>query len=468
MNGGTLIVNGDLTIKESGVITASIRQGGILLVNGGTVIVHGNLILRGGIVDAGSGNISIDRDFEQSGGLMNVNGGRVNISGNYGLSFMQKPLPGATGIYAGKYSYATGDGVLQMVNGNDYVCVGGSFVTTSEISHEHCLTAGTLEVKGDFYQASWAYGCKINDGIADLFMNDAEKSNKNDRFNFKGSGSHRVLLSGSKVQNVGMAVSDLQGSQFNILETTNNTEVKFVTKITVSQLFNHNNNIFTLTDPQNSIFPDFDGDGQRDDIDSTPCPEPEKILIGPGVLWQDNSQPAKHDILNPLRPPLDTLQRDNGLGSSVGEINGTDPINQDPSSEDNTIPIADKKNNDRSVTIPDSKNIDTEKPPTRRPPVVADNHTASVPAGLKASVVGNSVKLQWTGINAENLMGYYIYRSTISGQQVKDPLNGIPILSTEYKDTSVSSGTSYYYTITAFYWDGSHSMPSAEALVIVP
>lgn len=500
LNGGTLIVNGDLTIKEAGVITGGISQGGALLVNGGNLIVHGNLILRGGILDAGRGAISTDRDFEQSGGLMNVNGGKVSIAGNYGLSFMQKPLPGATGAYAAKYSYVTGNGVLHMGNDNDHVIVGGSFITTSEASHEKYLTAGTLEVKGDFYQGSWAYGCKINAGVADLFISDALKSKKTDKTNFRASGSHKVLLSGDKAQNVGMAITSASDSQFNILETANSTGVKFVTKVTIAKLFNHNNKPITLSDAESSIFPDYDGDGQKDNIDTTPCP-PAQDKIGdpllPGIGGIDTLRPGigGKDALRPWTGGPEILRPENrGVDALRPGIGGTDTLTPGINGKDTSAPgvpgVIDRLEPAKPPLVPDgmSSNMGTvTKPPiTERntgllgktpitPPAGQDiedktpaTSSDAVPKNLKAAAANNGVELQWDAINSQTIMGYHIYRGIRSGQLDEEPLNGIPILRTNYIDITVKPGTTYYYSVTVFNWDGSESEHSEEISVTTP
>ena len=48
--------------------------------------------------------------------------------------------------YGGSLSY------LIMSNEEDYVLVEGDFVTQTYYSHENLLTAGVLEIKGDFLQ----------------------------------------------------------------------------------------------------------------------------------------------------------------------------------------------------------------------------------------------------------------------------------------------------------------------------
>jgi len=70
--------------------------------------------------------------------------------------------------------------------------VRGDFETRSDNNHENKLTAGTLEVKGNFTRKA---------GVS---------------ANFKASGTHRVVLSGEKQQTIDFSSTNIQ--QFNILE----------------------------------------------------------------------------------------------------------------------------------------------------------------------------------------------------------------------------------------------------------
>ena len=54
------------------------------------------------------------------------------------------------------------------------------------------------------------------------------------------------------------------------------------------------------------------------------------------------------------------------------------------------------------------------------------------------------------------------------GQQGPEPVNKEPVISYEYRDTSVRSGTTYYYVCTIVYGNGSESETSAEISVAVP
>jgi hypothetical protein len=76
---------------------------------------------------------------------MYIDGGRLEVSGDYVL---KNPSD---------YAYA----YINMTNEADYVKVGGSFTQHSYYSHEGLLTAGTMEVKGDFTGYSDTNKCHI-------------------------------------------------------------------------------------------------------------------------------------------------------------------------------------------------------------------------------------------------------------------------------------------------------------------
>ncbi|AGF54236.1 hypothetical protein BJV45_000584 [Clostridium saccharoperbutylacetonicum] len=71
----------------------------------------------------------------QIGGTLKVDGGCLTISGNYKLQ---------------NYSNLT------MINEGDYIFVGGNFTISTSSSESGYLTAGTLEIAGDFTQKSQA------------------------------------------------------------------------------------------------------------------------------------------------------------------------------------------------------------------------------------------------------------------------------------------------------------------------
>jgi hypothetical protein len=92
---------------------------------------------------------------------------------------------------------------------------------------------------------------------------------------------------------------------------------------------------------------------------------------------------------------------------------------------------------------------------------VADDDPPSVPRNLTASAVNSTqVKLTWsdsTDTDASPVAGYHVFRN---GSQIADVTSG-----TSYTDGSVSPGTSYTYTVSAYDTAGLESSPSAALSV---
>ena len=68
-----------------------------------------------------------------------------------------------------------------------------------------------------------------------------------------------------------------------------------------------------------------------------------------------------------------------------------------------------------------------------------------VPFGVVVTPSAGQINLQWT--YEENATSYRIYRSTTPGGEGATPL--ATVTSSSYTDTAVTSGTTYYYEITA-------------------
>lgn len=79
----------------------------------------------------------------------------------------------------------------------------------------------------------------------------------------------------------------------------------------------------------------------------------------------------------------------------------------------------------------------------------------SIPTGVNTAAVIDKVTINWTSVQTEdvelneNLAGYAVYRSTVSGSgyvNVGEVASGI----VTFDDTTVTNGTTYYYVVTAF------------------
>ena len=210
----------DLTLKESSVISSTVKLTGNLNLNGQTLTIKGDLIHTAGQLYVGKGKLIVEGDY------------RIQTPNDEG------------------YTYSSG--YLYMNQADDQVVVKGDFITDSTQYNQY-LTAGVLEVKGDFTQQS-SY----------------PNNSSNYLRNFFASGSHKVLLSGNQSQQVSFEDPGSNYSHFNILEITNSSEegVNFKTKVAVIRLFEHHRKPFTLA--QTSDFVDYDLDSRKDNVDPYP------------------------------------------------------------------------------------------------------------------------------------------------------------------------------------------------------
>jgi uncharacterized membrane protein len=92
-------------------------------------------------------------------------------------------------------------------------------------------------------------------------------------------------------------------------------------------------------------------------------------------------------------------------------------------------------------------------------------HTASATLVVSAAVQ-HSVSLTWTDGDS-GIAGYNVYRTTQSGTGYTK-LNGSLATTTSYKDSTVQSGTTYFYVVTAVNTAGVESAFSTAALAVIP
>lgn len=95
-----------------------------------------------------------------------------------------------------------------------------------------------------------------------------------------------------------------------------------------------------------------------------------------------------------------------------------------------------------------------------------------VPTGLTALVETNAVRLVWDPVSAPDLAGYRIYRTEGTGiEQLRAigriPLTGV-ITETNFRDTGVNQGISYFYEVTSVDKSGNESAPAKTDWVLVP
>jgi hypothetical protein len=172
--------------------------------------IAGDLQVTGTTLNLNGKTLTVEGNLIQSGGQLWVNGGRLVVKGDYRIQTATKAADGTV-------SYSASSGYLQMTNVADTVLVNGQFVTqtTTGSPTGALLTAGVLEVKGDFTQKSGGSSY----GIYDFFA----------------SGTHKVLLSGTGLQTVSFENPSPSYSHFNQLDWTGDpSRIQFATAYVVA------------------------------------------------------------------------------------------------------------------------------------------------------------------------------------------------------------------------------------------
>jgi fibronectin type 3 domain-containing protein len=86
--------------------------------------------------------------------------------------------------------------------------------------------------------------------------------------------------------------------------------------------------------------------------------------------------------------------------------------------------------------------------------------------GTGVQLVQHTVALSWTA-STSTVVGYNVYRSTTSGGPYT-LLTNAPVAGTAYTDSTVQSGVTYFYVVTAVNSNGTESVYSNESTAVVP
>ncbi len=154
------------------------------------IVISGDYYLEEGMLKLDGYTLTIQGDFIQAGGTVVLNDGKLVVEGDYRIQ-------SRTGE-EGSYTYGKSSGLLQMTGAEDYVVVGGDYLSDSAADTSGCLSAGTLEIKGD------------------MVVNSTYSKNS-----FLATGAHTLLLSGDSRQNISISASSASASRAANLEITN-------------------------------------------------------------------------------------------------------------------------------------------------------------------------------------------------------------------------------------------------------
>ena len=97
----------------------------------------------------------------------------------------------------------------------------------------------------------------------------------------------------------------------------------------------------------------------------------------------------------------------------------------------------------------------------------ASNSPTSIAlSGTGVQVVSHSATLTWTA-STSTVVGYDVYRGTVSGGPYT-LLNSSRVAATQYVDSTVSAGQTYYYVVTAVASGAVQSAYSNEVSAAIP
>jgi fibronectin type 3 domain-containing protein len=88
-------------------------------------------------------------------------------------------------------------------------------------------------------------------------------------------------------------------------------------------------------------------------------------------------------------------------------------------------------------------------------------------SGSGAQQSTHSVGLTWMD-SGSTVSGYNIYRGTSTGGPYVSKLTASPITTTQFTDTGLQSGQTYYYVVTAVDSNGVESVYSNQAVASIP
>jgi len=90
-----------------------------------------------------------------------------------------------------------------------------------------------------------------------------------------------------------------------------------------------------------------------------------------------------------------------------------------------------------------------------------------MPSPFSTPGVAHDVSLNWNPSTSSGIRGYNVYRGTVQGGPFTK-LNPTALPLTRFNDTSVQSGETYYYVVTATDADNVESVYSNEVSAAIP
>ncbi|MBR6627768.1 MAG: hypothetical protein IKL04_07315, partial [Lachnospiraceae bacterium] len=137
-------------------------------------VYEGDLVLIEDTLDLNGHNLTVTGDLIQLSGKINVNGGALNILGDYRIQNSHTNNAGSV--------YESSNGQLIMQDANDRVTIQGDFIINNRITFYGNITAGIMELKGDFLQVG-GDGYRASDDHTIIFSGDGIQTWSSDYYN---------------------------------------------------------------------------------------------------------------------------------------------------------------------------------------------------------------------------------------------------------------------------------------------
>jgi archaellum component FlaF (FlaF/FlaG flagellin family) len=97
----------------------------------------------------------------------------------------------------------------------------------------------------------------------------------------------------------------------------------------------------------------------------------------------------------------------------------------------------------------------------------ATNSPAISLSGTGTQQVSHTVAVAWSA-SISSVIGYNVYRGTVTGGPYTTKLTASPVASTQFTDTGLQSGQTYYYVVTAVDASNVESADSGQATATIP
>ena len=190
-------IKGRISKIDSDITLISFEQYQGTDLNGYKMDVRESMISHGSVKGSG-GILNVGEDYVQCEGALYLENAKMTVGRDLRIQSID-----ASDI--NNIKYGSCNAVIQMTNEKGRITVGGLFITQSTLndaSYNNYLTAGTLELKGDFRQVS------ANSG------------------NFVCRDKHKVIFTGEDEQEI--IFDNMNTSRFNIVSASTNDDITLI------------------------------------------------------------------------------------------------------------------------------------------------------------------------------------------------------------------------------------------------